>query len=90
MSFINWIVTNDISFEVATDPTLYAIILYGGLSVRDLLPGRTTIRKWLITTYKERLNDVQESINNSRSKIVLLLNSWSAPNKLSLLGVVGH
>jgi hypothetical protein len=43
-----------------------------------------------MTTYKERLNDVQESINNSRSKIVLSLNSWSAPNKLSLLGVVGH
>jgi hypothetical protein len=43
-----------------------------------------------MTTYKERLNDVQESINNSRSKIVLSLDSWSAPNKLSLLGVVGH
>ena len=89
-SFINWIVTNDISFEAATDPTLHEIILHSGPSVKDLLPSRPTIRKWLMTTYIERLNDVQESINNSRSKIVLSLDSWSAPNKLSLLGVVGH
>ncbi|KAM0710102.1 hypothetical protein Q7P35_002464 [Cladosporium inversicolor] len=72
-SFINWIVTNDISFEAATDPTLHEIISHSGLSVKDLLPSRPTIRKWLMTTYIERLNDV-----------------WSAPNKLSLLGVVGH
>ncbi|KAM0708845.1 hypothetical protein Q7P35_005498 [Cladosporium inversicolor] len=89
-SFINWIVINDISFEAATDPTLHEIILHGGPSVRDLLPSRNTVRTWLMTTYKERLNDVQQSINNSRSKVVLSLDSWSAPNKLSLLEVVGH
>ncbi|KAM0707974.1 hypothetical protein Q7P35_004623 [Cladosporium inversicolor] len=42
-SFINWIVTNDISFEAATDPTLHEIILHSGPSVKDLLPSRPTI-----------------------------------------------
>jgi hypothetical protein len=89
-SFINWIVTNDISFEAATDPLLHEVILHGGPSVKDLLRSRPTFRKWLMTTYTERLHDVKESIANGRSKIVLSLDSWSAPNKLSLLGVVGH
>jgi hypothetical protein len=89
-SFINWIVVNDISFEAATDPLLHDVILRGGPTVKDLLPSRPTIRQWLITTYTERLIDVKESIANSRSKIVLSLDGWSAPNKLSLLGVVGH
>jgi hypothetical protein len=68
-SFINWIVTNDISFEAATDPLLHEVILHGGPSVKDLLRSRPTFRKWLMTTYTERLHDVKESIANGRSLI---------------------
>jgi hypothetical protein len=58
--------------------------------VKDLLPSRNTIRSWLLSTYTERLSDVKNSILNARSKIVLSLDSWLAPNNLSLLGVVRH
>jgi hypothetical protein len=58
--------------------------------MKDLLPSRNTIRSWLLSTYIERLSDIKNSILNARSKIVLSLNSWLAPNNLSLLRVVRH
>jgi hypothetical protein len=89
-AFIDWIVATDTSFEAATHPKLREVILLGGPTVKDLLPSRNTIRSWLLSTYTERLSDVKNSILNARSKIVLSLDGWLAPNNLSLLGVVGH
>jgi hypothetical protein len=89
-AFIDWIVATDTSFEAATHPKLREVILLGGPTVKDLLPSRNTIRSWLLSTYTERLSDVKNSILNARSKIVLSLDSWLAPNNLSLLGVVGY
>jgi hypothetical protein len=83
-------VATDTSFEAATHPKLREVILLGGPTVKDLLPSRNTIRSWLLSTYTERLSDVKNSILNARSKIVLSLDGWLAPNNLSLLGVVGH
>jgi hypothetical protein len=83
-------VATDTSFEAATHPKLREVILLRGPTVKDLLPSRNTIRSWLLSTYTERLSDVKNSILNARSKIVLSLDGWLAPNNLSLLGVVRY
>lgn len=58
--------------------------------VKGLLPSRNTIRAWLISAYSDRQFDVKESLHIAQSKVVLSLDAWSAPNHLSLLGVVRH
>jgi hypothetical protein len=89
-SFINWIVSDDVSWDAAASPALRQMVIHGGPLVRDLLPSRHTVRAWFMNTYNERQSDVVTSLTNSQSKIVLSLDGWSAPNNLPLLGVVGH
>jgi hypothetical protein len=88
--FINWIVTTDTTFEAAANPQLREVIIHGGPIVKDLLPSRNTVRTWLMNTYHERIGDVKASLAASRSRITLSIDGWSAPNDISLLGVVGH
>lgn len=90
MAFIDWVVETDTTFEEATHPALRKLILTGCPIVKGLLPSRNTIRSWLMSTYSDCQFDVKESLHTARSKVVLSLDAWSAPNHLSLLGVVGH
>lgn len=43
-----------------------------------------------MNTYHERIEDIKASLVASRSRITLSMDGWSAPNDISLLGVVGH
>lgn len=90
MSFINWIVDDDVSREAAASPALKQLLIHSGPQVRDLLPCPRTIRTWLLNTYTERQSDVKDALAKGQSKVVLSLDGWSAPNDLSLLGVVAH
>ena len=88
--FIDWITHDDITFEQAASPRLRQVILGGGPIIQHLLPSARTVRSWLINTYRERFEDVKKCLASSRSKINLSFDAWSSPNRLSLLGVVGH
>jgi hypothetical protein len=88
--FINWIAHDDITFKQAASPWLRKVILGGTPSIERLLPCARTVRAWLLSTYNERITDVRSSLDSSRSRIHLSLDAWSSPNRLLLLGMVGH
>jgi hypothetical protein len=88
--FIDWIAHDDITFEQAASIRLRKVILGGGRHLLHLLPSARTVRSWLTNTYHERFEDVKKCLASSYSKINLSFDGWSSPNRLSLLGVVGH
>jgi hypothetical protein len=68
--FMNWITHDDISFEKAASLFPNKGILGAGPEIKHLLPCARTVRSWVLSTYNERIADVENSLAGARSKII--------------------
>ena len=88
--YVNWIAKDDITLSQATSPHLQRLLARSGPKVTNLLPQRSSARRWLMDAYEQRKPEVAESLHTSLSDVSLSFDGWSSPNGLSLLGVVAH
>jgi hypothetical protein len=88
--FINWIAYDDITFSQAASERFRDLLLHSGPDIEALLPKANTVRAWIMRAFQERRADVKLSLQQARSRIALSFDVWTAPNDLTLLGVVGH
>jgi hypothetical protein len=89
-AFLEWLAHDNPSLEQASSERLHKVIILGGPQVENLLPRRNTVRNWILGAYHERQKDVIQRLQSSISKITLLMDIWSAPNDLEMLGIVAH
>jgi hypothetical protein len=72
-------------------PALRDLLMYCNPRCRTALPGRTTLRSYITSTYEHGLTAVELELSQARTKINLSFDLWTSPNRrLSLLGVVAH
>ena len=88
--YVNWIAKDDITLSQATSPHLQRLLARSGPKVTNLLPQRSSARRWLMDAYEQRKPEVAESLHTSLSDVSLSFDGWSSPNGLSLLGIVAH
>lgn len=81
---------DDITLSQATSPHLQRLLARSGPKVTNLLPQRSSVRRWIMDAYVQRKPEVAESLHTSLSDVSLSFDGWSSPNGLSLLGVVAH
>jgi hypothetical protein len=88
---INWIVRANIPFSGVEHPSFKNILmLLNPVACEVLLPGRTTVRRWVEERYVEEAALLREQLAASPYNIHLSFDLWTSPNSLALLGVVGH
>lgn len=65
-------------------------VLYPSLGQSKLLPGKDTMRAWIIDAFEVRKKRMRTMLQKSESKIHFSFDLWTSPNHLALLGIMAH
>jgi hypothetical protein len=68
----------------------FLTVLYPSLGQSKLLPGKDTMRTWIIDAFEARKKRMRTMLQKSKSKIHFSFDLWTSPNHLALLGIVAH
>ena len=58
--------------------------------VESLIPGKTTVRKWIIIAFQNRRGQLKGELQKAQSLVHFSFDLWTSPNHLALLGIVAH
>jgi len=90
-ALIDWVVVQDVSFENAAASSTRGLLTWNRSSLLSALPkSSTTIHNYVLRQYEQRIDEVQEVLQASVSKISVSVDIWTSSNYLSFLGVVAH
>ena len=92
MLLLRWIVTMHLALSVVANDQFRALIVYVAPSLKDyLVSAGNTIRRWILQEYEKGKKSVQAKLAESKSRVHLSFDLWSAPfSKQGYCAVVAH
>jgi hypothetical protein len=87
---IMWIAHCHIAFRIVENAYFLALIRYLNSNLVKLIPGRKTIRRWVIAEYHRRKRILRRELKHTRSKISISFDLWSSPNSLAVIAINAH
>lgn len=89
--FIQWISRCSVSFNIVEISEFRNLLAYLNPEVNNWLPtSHSTIHKWTMRCYDNERNQVIARVQSALSKIHFTVDLWTSPNKLPLVGIIGH
>lgn len=67
--YVNWIAKDYITLPQATSSRLQRLLARNGPKVANLLPQRSSVRRWLMDAYEQRKPEVAESLESLRTSL---------------------
>ncbi len=90
-TLVDWLVDANIPFSGVDNPFFRKLLsLVDAEACEALLPGQTTVRRWVEARYLAGADQLRKQLASSLYNIHLSFDIWTSPNCFALLGVVGH
>lgn len=88
--FIQWIVYCHIAFSQIENFYFQQLLrqLHEGISA--LIPGRKTIRSWILAEFATRKRQLRHDLRKARSNIHLSFDLWTSPNCHAIIAICAH
>jgi hypothetical protein len=55
-----------------------------------LIPGRKTIRKWIVEEFEQQAKKLRHELRAARSNIHISFDLWTSPNCYAIMAVIAH
>jgi hypothetical protein len=55
-----------------------------------LIPGRKTIRKWIVEEFEQRKKELRHELRIARSNIHISFDLWTSPNYYTIMAIIAH
>jgi hypothetical protein len=90
--FLQWIICCHLALSMVENRFFRALIRFINRTVLDYLPeSSATIRKWVISEYQRQKEIRKETIRQSRSRISISFDTWTAPfARKHIISVIAH
>jgi hypothetical protein len=91
-SISRWIVLGNYPFSIVESPDFQrALVVLSPEKTEKLFPkSATTTRKLVVQLYDEQLVIMKQLLATTPYKVHLSFDLWTSPNRMALLGIVGH
>jgi hypothetical protein len=91
-SISRWIVLGNYPFSIVESPDFQrALVVLSPEKTEKLFPkSATTTRKLVVQLYDEQLVIMKQLLATTPYKVYLSFDLWTSPNRMALLGIVGH
>ena len=87
---IQWIVYCHIAFSQIENEYFRGFLSLLHEGIASLIPGRKTIRKWIIEEFATRKRSLRHELRKARSNIHLSFDLWTSPNCYAIMAICGH
>jgi hypothetical protein len=88
--FIQWIVYCHIAFSQIENPSFRKMITLLNEGLAALIPGRNTIRKWIVEEFEQQAKKLRHELRAARSNIHISFDLWTSPNCYAIMAVIAH
>jgi hypothetical protein len=88
--FIQWIVYCHIAFSQIENPYFKEMVKLLNEGLAALIPGRKTIRKWIVMEFEKRKKELRHELRAARSNIHISFDLWTSPNCYAIMAIVAH
>jgi hypothetical protein len=88
--FLQWIVYCHIAFSQIENPYFRKMVKLLNEGVAALIPGRNTIRKWIIEEFEKRKKELRHELRAARSNIHISFDLWTSPNYYAIMAIIAH
>jgi len=88
--FIKWIVYCHIAFSQIENRYFKEMVRLLNETLANLIPGRKTIRKWIVEEFEKRKKEVRHELRAARSNIHISFDLWTSPNCYAIMAIVAH
>ena len=89
--FLQWLIYCHIAIAMIENHYFRELVTYLNKGLGALLPyARSTVRGWILAEYQEQKAIVRKELAKALTNIHLSFDTWTSPNRLSILGVHGH
>lgn len=90
-SYIDWVVANDVSFRLATDPSTRGLLTWNRTALLRCFPNSaSTLSKYVVERLEEKKKEIRTLLHLAESKISVSCDLWASPNNMDFLAVVAH
>jgi len=90
MLLIRWIVFCHIAFAQLENGYFLELLTYLNGKLAKLIPGRHTIRKWVINEFLKQKKSLRKELRCARSSIHLSFDLWTSPNCHAIIAICAH
>jgi len=80
--FLQWIVYCHIAFSQIENPYFKKLMSLLNKGIAALIPGRKTIRKWIVDEFEKRKKELRRELRAAMSNIHISFDLWTSPNYL--------
>ena len=87
---IRWMVHDNVSFRQVESDSFGELIKYLSPQGFAAMPGRTSVKSWIMRSYNDYKRTVKEELKDALGKIHISFDLWTSGNCLSLNGIVAH
>lgn len=90
--FLQWIICCHLALSMVENRFFRALIRFINRTVLDYLPeSSATVRKWVISEYQRQKEIRKEAIRQSRSRISISFDTWTAPfARKHIISIIAH
>ena len=88
--FLQWIVYCHIAFSQIENPYFKKLMSLLNEGIAALIPGRKTIRKWIVDEFEKRKKELRRELRAARSNIHISFDLWTSPNYYAFMAIIAH
>ena len=88
--FIQWVVHCHIALSQIENPYFKKMVRLLNEGLAALIPGRKTIRKWIIEEFEQRKKELRHELRAARSNIHISFDLWTSPNCYAIMAIIAH
>lgn len=88
--FIQWIVFCHIAFSQIDNLYFRKMLTFLNEGIAALIPGRNTIRRWVVEHFERRKRELRHELRAARSNIHISFDLWTSPNCYAFMAIVAH
>lgn len=88
---VRWLVYCHICLSIVENEYFRELLSYLNKGLASLIPlAKATIRKWIISAYKEEKLKIKDEMKTAISNIHISFDMWTSPNYLAMISVFAH
>lgn len=90
-ALLHWMVYCHIAIFQLINGTKFRVLLEAlNSDIAAQLPGRNTIRKWVLDLYQKEKQRLRKDLWQAKSMLHISFDLWSSPNNLALIAIIVH